>query len=248
MKTFNLFIPLTKVDEEKRCVYGIATAESIDKSGEVFDYDTSLPYYKEWSGEIQKASGGKSLGNVREMHTNIAAGKLTQIEFNDEKKQIEVCAKIVNDSTWEKVMEGVLTGFSHGGEYIKTWKDPDNAKITRYTARPSEISVVDNPCLGAATFQLVRADGASEMRKFKTKEQPMTETVIDGKPVQPQFKPVQKWEASDGKTFEKKEEWRVYELALETATAAVSAGDRAGLERIGRVGEGRQRERRQEGR
>src|SRR5580692_8235006 len=158
MKTFNLFIPLTKVDEEKREVYGTATAELPDKSGEVFDYDSSLPYYKEWSGEIQKASGGKSLGNVREMHTNIAAGKLTQIVFNDEQKQIEVCAKIVNDSTWEKVLEGVLTGFSHGGEYIKTWKDPDNSKLTRYTARPSEISVVDNPCLGAATFEVIKTD------------------------------------------------------------------------------------------
>lgn len=219
MKTFNLFIPITKVDEEKRLVYGLATAESVDKSGEIFDYASSLPYYKDWSGEIHKASGGKSLGNVREMHTNIAAGKLTQINFNDEQKQIEVCAKIVNDSTWEKVLEGVLTGFSHGGEYIKTWKDPENPKLTRYTARPAELSVVDNPCLGAATFELLRADGATEMRKFKTQEPLMTETVEDGKPVKPKYAPVQKWEASDGKTFEKKEEWRVYQLGLETAAA-----------------------------
>lgn len=222
MKQFNLFIPLSKVDEAQRLVYGLATAETVDKSGEIFDYESSLPYYKEWSGDIQKASGGKSLGNVREMHTNIAAGKLTQIEFNDEKKQIEVCAKIVDDSTWGKVMEGVLTGFSHGGEYIKTWKDPDNAKLTRYTARPAELSVVDNPCLGAATFELVRADGATEMRKFKNQEKPM-ETVIEGKPAQPKYKPIQKWEASDGETFEKKDDWRAYELTLETAAVTAPA-------------------------
>lgn len=214
-KQFHLFIPITKVDEEKRLVYGLATAEQVDKSGEIFDYDSSLPFYKEWSGEIEKASGGKSLGNVREMHTNIAAGKLTEIHFNDELKQIEVCAKIVNESTWEKVLEGVLTGFSHGGEYIATWKDPNNKKITRYTAKPAELSVVDNPCLGAATFELLRADGAKEMRKFKTKETDMTNTSADGKPLKPKYEPVQKWEASDGKTFAKKEEWRLYELELE---------------------------------
>jgi len=218
MKNFNLFIPITKIDVVQRLVYGLATAEQVDKSGEIFDYETSLPYYKEWSGEIEKASGGKSLGNVREMHTNIAAGKLTQINFNDELKQIEVCAKIVNQSTWEKVEEGVLTGFSHGGEYINTWTDPDNKKFTRYTARPAELSVVDNPCLGSATFMAVKADGSTEMRKFKTKEPVMTKNVDDnGKPAQPKYVPVQKWEASDGKTFAKKEDWRLHELSLETA-------------------------------
>ena len=56
MKHFNLFIPITKVDEAQRLVYGLATAEVEDKSGEIFDYETSKPYYKEWSGEIEKAT------------------------------------------------------------------------------------------------------------------------------------------------------------------------------------------------
>jgi hypothetical protein len=165
MNNLNLFFRLSKVDEARREVYGIATAEVADKTGEICDYETTVPYYKAWSAEIQKASNGKSLGNVREMHDNKAVGKLTQINFDDDKKQIEVCAKIVEESTWQKVVEGVLLGFSQGGSYVKTWKDAENPEFTRYTADPSEISVVDNPCLGTATFEYIKSDGSKEIRK-----------------------------------------------------------------------------------
>lgn len=204
MPAMNIFIPITKVDVAARCVYGIATAETVDKSGEIMDYDSTLPYYKAWSDEMHKASGGKSYGNVREMHSSIAAGKLTSINFDDVKKQVDVCAKIVDDSTWNKVLEGVLTGFSHGGEYIKRWKDKDDATKTRYTAKPAELSVVDNPCLGEATFEMIRSDGSTEMVKFKSIEME-----------KPARKPEQVWKATDGTTFSKRGECEAYELALD---------------------------------
>lgn len=152
----SIFFQLSKVDEAKRLVYGIATAEVADKAGEILDYASSVPYFKKWSSEIEKASGGKSLGNVREMHDSKAVGKLTQLNFNDEEKQIEICAKIVDEGAWNKVMEGVLTGFSQGGSYVKSWPDPDQKGVTRYTADPAEVSIVDNPCLGEGSFQLIR--------------------------------------------------------------------------------------------
>src|SRR5690349_18533378 len=120
----HLFIPLTKVDAVHRLVYGVATAEVVDKSGEIMDYESTVPLYKEWSDDIAKASDGKSLGNVREMHGKSAAGKLTEILYNDDAKTIEVCAKVVDEAAWEKVLEGVYTGFSQGGKYVKKWKDP----------------------------------------------------------------------------------------------------------------------------
>ncbi len=166
----NIFIPLTKVDVEKRLVYGVATAESVDKYNEVCDYATTKPYYEKWSGDIAKATDGKSVGNLRSMHDSIAAGKLTQIAFDDENKKIEVCAKVVDDGEWNKVIEGVYTGFSQGGKYVKRWKDPSDPKLMRYTAEPVEISLVDNPCLPEATFTMVKADGSEELRKFKTVE------------------------------------------------------------------------------
>lgn len=166
-----MFIPMTKVDEEKRLVYGIATQEIKDKANEVMDYDSSKPNFEKWSQDIEKATGGKSLGNVREMHTTKAAGKLTQLNFNDDAKAIEVCAKVVDEDSWNKVKEGVLTGFSIGGSYAKRWRDEQDD--TRFTAQPAEISLVDNPCVPTATFQVIKANGITEQRQFKNKEQNM---------------------------------------------------------------------------
>ncbi len=190
MSKFNIFIPIRKVDEEKRLVYGIATAEMPDSSGEICDYATTVPYYKAWSARIEKASDGKSKGNLRSMHANIAAGKVTQVEFNDAEKQIEICAKVIDNDEWKKVIEGVYTGFSQGGAYVKKWTDGDYKK---YTANPSEISLVDNPCLPTATFEVMKTGGGTEMRKFKTQE-------IDkmAKIDNTQEDLVQGWKAKDG--------------------------------------------------
>lgn len=169
MDALKLFIPITKVDAAKRLVYGVATAEVEDRSGEVCDYATTKPYYEKWSGDIQKTTDGKSLGNLRSMHGHVAAGKLTAINFNDEAKKIEIAAKVVDDAEWLKVQEGVYTGFSQGGKYIKRWKD--DAGLQRYTAEPSEVSLVDLPCLPTATFEMIKADGAHEQRHFKAAEE-----------------------------------------------------------------------------
>ncbi|WP_217918143.1 hypothetical protein, partial [Burkholderia pseudomallei] len=78
--SLKLFARLTKVDEEKRLVYGRATEEVVDRAGEIMDYATSKPYFEKWSEGIAKATDGRSLGNLRAMHNNIAAGKLTAID------------------------------------------------------------------------------------------------------------------------------------------------------------------------
>src|SRR6266700_3658579 len=95
-KTIRLFAQLAKIDEAKREVYGVATAEMVDKEGEIFDYQSSKPYFKSWSDEIAKATDGKSLGNVREMHEPSAVGKLVAIAFDDDLRQIRVGARIVD--------------------------------------------------------------------------------------------------------------------------------------------------------
>jgi hypothetical protein len=164
MPKFDLFLPLTKVDIDERIVHGVATAEAPDRSGEICDYDSTKPYFEAWSQDALAASGGKSLGAVRAMHARIAAGKLTDLAFDDEGKRILVAAKIVDDDEWEKVVEGVYTGFSQGGRYVKRWSDAETG-LMRYTANPTEISLVDVPCLPGATFQVVK-DGIVEERAF----------------------------------------------------------------------------------
>jgi len=164
-----MFIPLRKADAAQRLVYGYATAESPDRAGEICDYASTRPHYEAWSQTFSKATQGKSFGNVRAMHGAVAAGKIASIRFNDAEKRIEIAAKIIDDDEWRKVEEGVYTGFSQGGVYVKRWPDPQNPDFVRYTAKPSEISLVDLPCLPEAGFELIKADGASETRVFAHK-------------------------------------------------------------------------------
>jgi hypothetical protein len=216
--TLSMFVPITKVDAVQRLVYGTLASEAVDKTGEVFDYETSKPHVEEWSGECAKATDGKSVGNLRAMHGKVAAGKFTSLECNDQTKSIEVCAKVVDNDEWEKVAEGVYTGFSIGGSYVKKWTDEDGNK--RYTAKPSEGSLVDNPANPDAHFSMIKADGVEELRKFSA---PAPET--------PELEQV--WKAKDGQTFATKALAKAHneELAkpidpaksLETALAGVTA-------------------------
>ena len=167
MSDLNLFLPITKADADQRLVYGLATAEIADRDGEICDYQSTKPYYETWSAQMNQASGGKSFGAVRAMHGKVAAGKLTDITFDDGQKRILIAAKIVDDDEWRKVEEGVYTGFSQGGRYVKRWPDPETGAM-RYTAEPREISLVDLPCLAAATFDIIK-DGIVEKRAFARK-------------------------------------------------------------------------------
>lgn len=167
-----VFVPLMKVDEEQRLVFGKITAQEVDQSGEMMDYATSKPNFESWSAQIEQGSGGLSKGNLRVMHGLSVAGKLTELAYNDDDKTIEVCAKVVDDKEWEKVTEGCYTGFSVGGKYGKKWKETvDGETVTKFTAIPNEVSLVDNPCVKSATFQLVKAGGVAEEVLFKTTQE-----------------------------------------------------------------------------
>jgi hypothetical protein len=169
MAKFKRFAPITKVDAEKREVWGILAEEAVDKSNEIFDYDKSKPYFQKWNGEFQKLTcqlDEPSLGNLREMHGKTAAGKFTAMQYDDTDKCISVCAKVVDDAAWKKVAEGVYTGFSIGGDYVETFADPVIKGAKRYVANPREGSLVDNPCMYGATFEVRKADGETELRKF----------------------------------------------------------------------------------
>lgn len=170
----HIFAQLSKVDVVNRIVFGRAVQEVPDATGEIFDYVTSKPYFERWVEETKEATKGKSLGNIRAMHGNTAAGKAVEVTFHDDERAIDIAAKVVDDNEWEKVLEGVYTGFSIGGAYIgEKRKDGD---LMRYTAAPVEISLVDKPCIPTAMFfdvvkskgfTVVKADGIEEKREFK---------------------------------------------------------------------------------
>ena len=162
----HIFARMTKVDEATRTVTGVIANEALDRSGEVFDYASSKPHFEKWSGDIAKATDGKSVGNVRAMHGNVAAGVLKALNMDDVEKSVSVDAHIVDDNEWKKVQTGTYTGFSIGGSYARKWKGDDG--LQRYEAKPCEVSLVDLPCNPDAQFSVIKADGTQEMRKFET--------------------------------------------------------------------------------
>jgi hypothetical protein len=165
-----IYFQIHKVDEERREVTGRATQEIEDRDGEVMDYATSKPNFMSWSAEIYKDSGGLSHGNLRAMHGNICAGKLTDMTFDDTELAIDITAKVIDDNEWAKVVEGAYLGFSIGGRYTKKWSEVmGNKMVTKYTAMPNEISIVDRPsCSTAKFFSIHKRDGSVMKKRFKT--------------------------------------------------------------------------------
>lgn len=131
------------------------------------DYATTVPYYKALNDRFSKATEGKSIAPLREMHQLSAVGVGKAIDFDDSAKTIHMAFKVVDDDAWKKVVERVYTGFSQGGSYVKSWKKGD---LVHYTADPTEISLVDNPCLMEATYEYVKTDASIELVKIAPAE------------------------------------------------------------------------------
>lgn len=162
----NIFVPINKIDEEQRLVYGTAAAEVLDNSGEMFDYEGSKPFFEKWSENAFATSDGKSYGNIRVMHTAKVAGIVSApLGFNDNAKTIECVAKVIDDGEWAMVKAGGYTGFSMGGRYVSRATKSDGVKT--YVADPVEISLVDKPCIPTAVFSVVKADGTEEQHRFR---------------------------------------------------------------------------------
>ena len=155
------FIPLSRVEEGERLVWGFLD-ETPDRDGECFDYASSKPHFQQWSASLREASGGKNLGNMREMHSRAAAGGLVDIQFDDANKRIALCGRIVDDGAWAKVRAGVYTGFSPGGKLDRFRAGGQR----RYTAKPTELSLVDLPSNPNATFTMLKAAGGEESVSF----------------------------------------------------------------------------------
>lgn len=88
-------------------------------------------------------------GNLREMHTSSAVGKVKEIKWHGNKAYLK--AKIVDDQAWEKIKEGVYTGFSVG---IKRTKAIGSVVLG---CRMVEISVVDIPADNDANIEVFRS-------------------------------------------------------------------------------------------
>lgn len=107
MQKFQRFFKISKVDKEKRMVYGYATTKDMDSDGEIITLDAvkkALPAYMMYP-------------TIREMHQPKSVGTTKSAEMD--KKGLYIGAKVVEDNAWKFVQEGIYKGFSIGGNVIQ---------------------------------------------------------------------------------------------------------------------------------
>jgi hypothetical protein len=162
----------SKIDEEKREVWGVATSEALDVQGEIVDYEASKQAFGEWADQFSKVTNGESLGNIREMHQPRPVGRLISWRPDDSTKTIHVGVKLSRspegESAWQKVKERVLNGFSIGAPTAERRMEYASGKprnrVVSY--KLSELSLVDNPACPDAWISEVKlakaAGGVSE--------------------------------------------------------------------------------------
>lgn len=135
------FADIIKTDDEQRLVYGYASTEAIDVQREIVR--------KEAIGEALEEY--MKFANIREMHQPSAVGIAKSATLDD--KGLYISAKVVDDSAWAKVKEGVYKGFSIGGKALQ------KAEGVISKMRLTEISLVDRPANPECVIDLYKFDG-----------------------------------------------------------------------------------------
>jgi uncharacterized protein YoxC len=165
-------MPIGKVDQERRIVSGFATLDNIDKQNDIVTTEASLEAFKKFKG------------NIREMHSPLAVGKM--VNFREDKyfdpqtknfyKGVYVSAYISKGAqdTWEKVLDGTLTGFSIGGNITKSDDSFDEKldKAVRIIKEYElfELSLVDNPANQFANvISIEKVDGKDTVGGYLSK-------------------------------------------------------------------------------
>jgi len=171
-----LSMPFSKVDKERRIVSGFATLDNVDKQNDIVTPEASLKAFQ------------KFRGNIREMHQPISVGKMVSFKedkyFDPETKKmysgVYVSAYISKGAqdTWEKVLDGTLSGFSIGGRMNK-WDDAFNTEMDKQVRvikdyDLTELSLVDNPANQFANIlSIQKVDGVDVLSGD------VTDTVIE---------------------------------------------------------------------
>jgi hypothetical protein len=170
----DITVPFTKANQEKRTIIGIATADAVDHAGDVVTWTASKRAFETTSAAIREQhQKDKTVGKI----IGFEAKSLWDDNLQKVVNVIEVEAYISRtaEDTWTKINEGILKGFSIGGNVTQSEEriskdDPTKSHryITDYTL--TELSVVDNPCSPQAQIMSIvkSADGEDIMKGMAT--------------------------------------------------------------------------------
>jgi len=152
----NAYAPIVKYDKNgdgTLMVYGKATDDSLDIDQQICDagwLDRAMP---EWF---------KSGGNIREQHSNIAAGVAKEYESKEDGHYITTL--VVDPVSVKKVETGVLKGFSIGIKSPRVVRDTKAVNGRIIDGQIVEVSLVDRPANPNAKLIMAKSvDGESSL-------------------------------------------------------------------------------------
>jgi hypothetical protein len=166
----SLRMPLQKVNKERRTVSGFATLDNVDTQGDIVTAEASMRAFS------------KSRARIREQHSKDAVGTIVDFKedsyYDPETKEfyqgVFVTAYVSKGApnTWEKVLDGTLSGFSIGGsvkDVEKVFKGDKTINVIK-EYELIELSLVDNPANQLANiFSIQKVNGADVLEGEITK-------------------------------------------------------------------------------
>ena len=141
-----------KLEDGTLLVYGKATDDSLDIDQQICDAAWLEKAMPEWF---------KTGGNIREQHSNIAAGVAKELNSTAEGHYIS--ALVVDPVSVKKVETGVLKGFSIGIRSPRIVRDNKAANGRIIDGQIVEVSLVDRPANPNAKLMLAKSDNADNL-------------------------------------------------------------------------------------
>ena len=146
--SYAAIIKQEKQDDGTLLVYGKATDDALDIDNQICDAGWLEKAMPEWF---------KSGGNIREQHSNIAAGVAKELDSKADGHYIS--ALVVDPTSIKKVEAGVLKGFSIGIRAPRIVRDTKAANGRIIDGTIVEVSLVDRPANPNAKLMLAKSNG-----------------------------------------------------------------------------------------
>jgi hypothetical protein len=171
-----LSMPFNKVDQERRIVSGFATLDNVDRQSDIVTSEASMKAFS------------KFRGNIREMHQPLSVGKMVAFKedkyFDPETKKfysgVYVSAYVYKgaQNTWEKVLDGTLSGFSIGGRMNK-WDDAIDEKLNKPVRIIKEYDLVELSLVDSPANQFANVLSIEKVNGVNTVKGDLADTAIE---------------------------------------------------------------------
>jgi len=162
---------VNKSDDGRRVIAGYASVAVVD------DDNQYIPP-KVLEDGLRTLMADESYANLMVVHHNIQIGKLLS-EYKDLQTKVDdkglfIVAEIRKDletanSIWSKILNGIMKGFSIGGEIIEKHNHCDEDRCYEMIDKINlfEVSVCSNPINSPSGFEIVAKSNVSEKCEYK---------------------------------------------------------------------------------